>query len=70
MPILDLKVWVEKIEEMSKIEHGHYTKDVSFKIVISAKSALPMSTKCTILRQEAFRVLLNCSRDLPWERHS
>ena len=67
MPILDLKVWVEKIEERSKIMHEHYTKDVSSKMVINAKSALPMSTKRTVLTQEALRVLLNCSRDLPWE---
>ena len=67
MPILDLKVWVDKTEERSKIMHEHYSKDVSSKMVISAKSALSMNTKRTVLTQEALRVLLNCSRDLPWE---
>ena len=57
MPILDLKVWVEKIEERRKIMHKHYTKYVSCKMVISAKSALPISTKRTVLTQEALRVL-------------
>ena len=50
MPILDLKVLVEKIEERSKIMHEHYTKDFS-SMVISAKSALPMNTKRTVLTQ-------------------
>ena len=66
MHILDLKVWVEKIEERSKIMHEHYTKDFSSKMVISEKSALPMSTKSTVLTQVALHVLLNFSRDLPW----
>ena len=67
MPILDLKVWVEKTGKGSKIIHEHYAKDVSSKMVINANSALPMNVKRTVLTQEALRVLLNCSRDLPWE---
>ena len=44
-----------------------YYKDVASKSVINARSALPWSCKQTILRQEVLRILLNCSRELPWE---
>ena len=47
--------------------HEHYAKDVSSKMVINAKSALPMGTKRTVLVQDGLRILLNCSRDLPWK---
>ena len=67
MPLLDIKVWVEKNGDRRKIMHEHYAKDVSSKMVINAKSALPMNTKRTVLVQEGLRILLNCSRDLPWE---
>ena len=33
-----------------------------------ARSALSWSTKRTVLTQEVLRVLLNCSKLLPWER--
>ena len=67
MPLLDIKVWVEKNGDRRKIMHEHYAKDVSSKMVINAKSALPMNTKRTVLVQEGLRILLNCSRDLPWK---
>lgn len=38
------------------------------KAVINARSALSWSTKRTVLTQEVLRVLLNCSKLLPWER--
>ena len=67
MPLLDLKVWVENKNGRSVIMHEHYAKNVSSKMVINANSALPMNTKRTVLAQEGLRILLNCSRDLPWE---
>ena len=54
MPIPDLKVLVEKIEERSKIMHEHYTKDVSSKMVINAKSALPMRQSVQFLHKRHF----------------
>ena len=39
MPLLDLKTWVEKDGNRSKIIHEHYAKDVSSKMVINAKLA-------------------------------
>ena len=68
MPILDLKVWVETDGTVSKIIHEHYMKDVSSKSVTFADSAMPWSNKRTILTQEGLRMLLNCSRELPWKQ--
>ena len=67
MPILDLKVWIEKHEAHAMIMHEFYSKEVSSKNVINAKSAIPWSTKRTVLTQEILRVLLNCSKRLPWD---
>ena len=74
LPTLDLKVWVEtrrqsgREEEdgLSVVLHEFYAKDVASKCVINARSALPWNSKRTILTQEVLRILLNCSRELPW----
>ena len=47
--------------------HEFYSKDISSKAVIHAKSALPWQQKRTVLTQEMLRVMLNCSEDVPWE---
>ena len=76
LPILDLKVWVELRQiqsvgeggsEVNVVLHEFYVKDVASKCVINARPALPWSCKRTILTQEVLRILLNCSRELPWE---
>ena len=66
MPILDLKVWIERVEGRCHIRHEHYAKAVSSKAVVFAKSAFPWKDKRTVLTQDALRILLNCSRDIPW----
>ena len=69
MPLLDLKVWVQEGGDgSSRIVHEFYTKDVSSKSVINAKSAFSWRQKRTVLTQELLRVLLNCSPDIPWDR--
>ena len=65
VPILDVKVWVEKSRT---VMYEFYSKEVSSKSVIDARSALPWSTKRTILTQEVLRILLNCSTDLDKQR--
>ena len=50
------------------VMHEYYTKYVASKAVLNARSAVPYNMKRTVLTQEALRVLLNCSRELPWER--
>ena len=64
VPILDLKVWVDK---NMKIVYEHYSKEVSSKYTVHVRSAMSMKVKRTILTQDALRILLNCSRQLPWE---
>ena len=68
MPILDLKVWVQEIDGLHRIVHEFYSKDVSSKAVMFAKSALSWKQKRTVLTQELLRVLLNCSAYVPWEQ--
>ena len=76
LPILDLKVWMEtkgeetdrQDEKTSVIMYEFYSKSMASKTVIHARSAVSWSTKRTVLTQEVFRVLLNCSRLLPWKR--
>ena len=76
LPILDLKVWMERRRrvgddgqdrDIQVVLHEFYYKDVASRSVINARSALPWSCKRTILTQEVLRILLNCSRELPWE---
>ena len=47
--------------------HEFYSKDISSKAVVHAKSALPWQQKRTVLTKEVLRVILNCSEDVPWE---
>ena len=68
MPTLDLKIWVKRVDGLSRIVHEHYTKPMSTKAVLDSRSAMAWSTKRTVLTQEALRIMLNCSRELPWER--
>ena len=71
MPVLDLKAWLshnvdpESREPVVEMMHEHYTKEVSSKAVVDARSALPWKTKRTIHTQEILRILRNCSRSLP-----
>ena len=75
IPILDVKVWVEKRDvevdgvtyEANIVMHELYSKGISSKSVIHPRSALPFQSKRTIMTQEILRVLLNCSALLPWE---
>ena len=66
MPILDIKVWIEEKEGRRIIMYEYYRKTVSSNMMIHANSAIAACTKRTIFTQEALRILLNCSRELPW----
>ena len=67
VPILDLRVWVEKMVDSDRfvVIHELYMKNVSSKSVISVMSELPWSLKRTVLTQEVLRILLNCSKAIP-----
>ena len=64
VPILDIKVWVN---EDGKIRHEYYSKSVSSKSVIDARSAMPRKDKRTVLTQDLLRIILRCSPELEWE---
>ena len=66
MPILVLRIWLASMfdsvtqEMKATLLHEHYTKNVSSKAVIDARSAVPWKVKRTVLTQEVIRVLRNC----------
>ena len=66
VPMLDIKMWIEELNGIYKILYEHYEKKMATKMVIHAKSAVPMQIKRTVLTQEMLRILLHCSTDLPW----
>ena len=76
MPILDLKVWIARKNvimngkdcTVNVVLHEFYAKEVSSKMMLSSRSALPMKVKRTVLTQEVLRVLLNCNPEIPWEQ--
>ena len=67
VPMLDLKMWITEINGGIRIVYEHYEKDMATKMLIHAKSAIPLKVKRTVLTQEMLRILLHCSRNIPWE---
>ena len=73
MPILDLKLWIDRKNvimngkdcTVNVILHEIYAKEVSSKMMLSSRSALPMKVKRTVLTQEVLRVLLHCNPEIP-----
>ena len=70
MPILDVKVWLEKQQHSDayRVLYEFYMKEITTKMVLHARSANPWREKRNILTQEVIRILKNCSLNLPWER--
>ena len=65
VPILDIKVWVDSTS--GHIYHEYYSKAVSSKSVIDARSAMPTKDKRTVLAQDLLRVIMRCSPELEWK---
>ena len=65
IPILDLKCW---IGADGQIWFHHYEKPMASKLVLPARSALPMSQKRNIHINECVRRLRNCKPEMEWER--
>lgn len=69
-------MWVENREvetdgvtqHVNMVMHEFYSKEVASKAVVHQRSALSKQCKRIIMTQEVLRVLLNCSRLLPWEQ--
>ena len=64
MPILDMKVWVDK---EGFVLYQHYEKEVTKKAVLHSQSAHPSSCKRSIHTQEVIRRLLNSSNRIDWK---
>ena len=63
MPILNIQVKVEN----NKIVYKWFRKEMSNYLLLLANSAMPWRTKRECLVQYAMTILLNTSRQLPWE---
>ena len=63
MPVLDLKVWIEK----NRICHTFYKKAVSSNFTILKRSALSESTKSNSTFQECIRRVNNIDMIQPWK---
>ena len=50
--------------------HEFYHKEVASRAVLNARSAMPQKTIRTVLTQEILRILMNCSKHLPWKQVS
>ena len=68
VPILDLQVWVERIEEEWEVVWEYYQKPCASRTLMLARSAMPDRTKRSTLTQEAIRILRNCSHSVPRSR--
>ena len=66
VPMLDLKMWIQEVDGVVRLLYEHYEKDMATKMLIHADSAIPLRVKRTVLTQEMLRILLHCSRYLPW----
>ena len=67
VPMLDVKMWIQEANGRKVILYEHYEKGMATKAVIHATSAVPKKMKRTVLTQEMLRIMLHCSRFLPWE---
>ena len=67
-PILDVKVWVEELQDNeAKILHSHYMKDVSTRTVMHENSSHSARMKYNVMVNEIDRVMRNTSPHLAWE---
>ncbi len=67
VPMLDVKMWIEELDNRRLLLYEHYEKPMATKSVVHEQSAIPTKNKRTILTQEVLRILLHCSSYLPWE---
>ena len=68
LPVLDLKLWIgENVEGVMKVMYSHYTKDVSSRATIHYRSSHSMIMKKNVMVNEIGRILLNCSKEIPWD---
>ena len=67
LPILDLKVWIEKTNGGAKIKHQFYKKPMSSKYTLKKDTAYPKNRIRAVMVEEVMRRLRNCSPEMSWE---
>ena len=75
MPLLNLQVWVKRVEKEGgrrewETVWEYYRKPCATRTLMLARSAMGDRTKRAALTQEAIQILRNCSRSLPWDRRA
>ena len=45
VPMLDIRMWIEEVNGVVRLMYEHYEKNMATKMVIHAKSAIPMQVK-------------------------
>ena len=65
MPILDMKVWLDR--EAGDIKFQHYEKPMASREVMHSRSAQSISCKNSVHTQEILRRLMNSSPQLDWK---
>ena len=67
LPLLDIKVWIgQDSDGNNRILPTHYIKDVSTRAVLNANSSHDSRMKASVMVNEAFRILKNCSVFVEW----
>ena len=65
-PVLDLKVWVDRSQDIPRISYSFYKKEVASKFTILKRSAVSEGVKKQTLFQEGIRRLSHVATWLPW----
>ena len=66
MPVLDLKIWVNKEGRYPRVSHTFYKKPIASPYTILKRSAVSESVKRSTIFQETLRRLQHISEDCPW----
>ena len=70
MPVLDLKVRVDKCQEIPRISYTFYKKEIASKYTILKRSAISMNTKRTTLFQEGLICMFHVAHWLLWNENN
>ena len=68
VPIMDLKVWIGRVgEDVVKVLHTHYMKEVASRATISYRSSHSKEMKRNVAMNEVMRIFRNCSKNIEWD---
>ena len=67
MPVLDLKIWIEWMEDKPTVTYTFYKKPCASEYTILKRSAVSEGVKKSTIFQEALRWIQHVSPNLPWQ---